>query len=208
MSRLELPVTGLALFLAFCVIATFKVWQTAAQSQPTAPTYSTAPPKDLQAAAADNNAFAIDLYGRLASHSGNLLFSPYSINSALAMVYAGARGQTAIQMAQAMHFSLADEQLYAAMGALSGQLINEASDGGKTLYQLSVADAVWTQQGLAYNPDFIRVLQKDYASELHQSDFVHSYQQARTDINQWVGQNTAGPDAGRFGGLHNPNDSG
>ena len=188
MSKLKLPATRLSLFVAFCLIA---VAFTAARSQQAAITYPTVPSKDLAAAAADNNAFAIDLYGHLTGRSGNLLFSPYSINSALAMAYAGARGQTATQMAQAMHFSLQGEQLHAAIGALSGQLMTEASDGGKTLYQLSVADAVWTQQGLPYNPDFLRVLQKDYASELRQSDFVHSYQQARTDINRWVAQNTA-----------------
>ena len=187
MSKPKSPIR-LPLFVAFCLIA---VAFTAARSQQAATIYPTAPPKDLQAAADDNNVFAIDLYGRLASHSGNLLFSPYSISSALAMAYAGAQGQTATQMAQAMHFSLHDEQLHAAIGALSGQLMTEASDGGKTLYQLSVADAVWTQQGLPYNPDFLRVPQKDYASELHQPDFVHSYQQARTDINRWVAQNTA-----------------
>jgi serpin B len=188
MSKLKLPATRLLLFAAISLIAgTF----TAAMSQQADTTYPIAPSKDLQAAAADNNGFAIDLYGHLANGAGNLLFSPYSINSALAMAYAGARGQTATQMAQTMHFSLAGEQLHTAIGALSGQLITEASAGGKTLYQLSVADAVWTQQGLAYNPDFLRVLQKDYASELRQSDFVHSFQQARADINKWVAQNTA-----------------
>ena len=107
------------------------------------------------------------------------------------MAYAGARGQTATQMAHTLHFSLPNDQLHAAIGALSGELMKEASADSKTLYQLSVADAVWTQQGLPFNPDFLHLLKKDYASELHQSDFENASQQARTDINAWVAKNTA-----------------
>ena len=45
-----------------------------------------------------NTAFALQLYGKLRSTEGNLALSPYSISSALAMTYAGARGDTARQM--------------------------------------------------------------------------------------------------------------
>lgn len=56
--------------------------------------------------AKDGNAFAFDLYARLRSEqSGNLLFSPQSISTALAMTYAGARGDTAAQMARTLRFS-------------------------------------------------------------------------------------------------------
>ena len=51
-----------------------------------------------------NSEFAFDLYGRLRGRDGNVFFSPYSISSALAMTYAGARGQTAAQMATTLHF--------------------------------------------------------------------------------------------------------
>ncbi len=129
MPRPKILLTRLLASLALCAIA-------AAQTQPAAPTYPTASPKILKAVAADSNAFAIDLYSRLASHPGNLLFSPYSISSALTMAYAGARGQTATQMAHTLHFSLPDDQLHAAIGALSGELMKEASADGKTLYQL------------------------------------------------------------------------
>ncbi len=57
---------------------------------------------DRVAAIADNNAFAVDLYGQLKSESGNLFFSPESISTALAMTYAGARGETATEMAKTL----------------------------------------------------------------------------------------------------------
>ena len=88
-----------------------------------------------------NNAFAVELYGQLRNQNGNLFFSPESISTALAMTYAGARGDTASEMAKTLHFTLPPDRLHPAMGALLSDL-NAAHDG----YQLSVADALWAQR--------------------------------------------------------------
>ena len=61
-----------------------------------------------------NNAFALDLYAKLREQEGNLFFSPYSISTALAMTYAGARGNTENQMAEVLHFDLPQEELHPA----------------------------------------------------------------------------------------------
>ena len=63
-------------------------------------------PGDVDVAVAANNAFAVDLYGRLEADAGtgNLLVSPISASLALTMAYAGAVGQTATAMATALHF--------------------------------------------------------------------------------------------------------
>jgi serpin B len=54
-----------------------------------------------------NNAFAFDLYSQIKTTDGsNLFFSPFSISSALAMTYAGARTETEKQMSKTLHFSL------------------------------------------------------------------------------------------------------
>src|SRR6266508_310469 len=74
-------------------------------------------PMDQKNLVQGNTAFALDLYGRLASTKGNLFFSPYSISSALGMTYAGARGQTAEQMAQTLHFGLDPNRLHPAFAA-------------------------------------------------------------------------------------------
>ncbi|MCP5020822.1 MAG: hypothetical protein GY930_03505 [bacterium] len=51
-----------------------------------------------------NNAFGLDIYAQLASESeGDLFFSPYSISVGLSMALEGARGQTADQLASALH---------------------------------------------------------------------------------------------------------
>lgn len=54
-----------------------------------------------------NNQFALDLYSQLAKQPGNLVVSPFSIDTALTMAYAGARGNTARQMSQVLHYHVA-----------------------------------------------------------------------------------------------------
>ena len=51
-------------------------------------------PSDMRDLVAGNSAFAFDLYRALSAEDGNLFYSPYSISLALAMTYAGARGET------------------------------------------------------------------------------------------------------------------
>ncbi len=65
------------------------------------------PPAAEVEAVKGSNAFAVDLYAQLRSQPGNLFFSPESISTAFAMAYAGARGQTAAEMAAVFHFTLA-----------------------------------------------------------------------------------------------------
>ncbi len=58
--------------------------------------------------AAGDDALGADLYGRLAGR-GNLVFSPASIATALRLVLLGARGETAAQIAAALHLAGPDE---------------------------------------------------------------------------------------------------
>jgi len=80
---------------------------------------------DVEALVAGNSAFALDLLHELGSAAGNLFYSPYSVSSALAMAYAGARGATESQMADVLHFTLDQEELHPAFNwidlALNGR---------------------------------------------------------------------------------------
>ena len=62
------------------------------------------PPSDAARLVDGNTAFAFDLYQALRIEPGNHVLSPYSISLAFAMPYAGARGDTASQMASTLHF--------------------------------------------------------------------------------------------------------
>ncbi len=146
----------------------------------------TPPAPDRAVLVEGDNAFAVDLYGRLRNQPGNLFFSPESISTALAMAYAGARGDTASEMAKTLHFTLPPEQLHPAMGALLSDL-NAAHAG----YQLSIANALWAQRGYTFLPDFLKVMNNDYGAGLNQVDFKSSTEAARLTINHWVEQKTA-----------------
>jgi serpin B len=141
---------------------------------------------DTAAVVQGNNVFALDLFGRLRQKDGNLFFSPYSISNALAMTYAGARGQTAEQMATTLHFGLPAPRLHPAFG----ELIRHLNAGGKDRkYQLSVANALWGQKGYTFLPDFLRLTQDVYQGGLKEVDFVRA-EEARKTINRWVEEQT------------------
>jgi len=136
---------------------------------------------------AGNNAFALDLYRQLAENEGNLFFSPFSISSALAMTYAGAREETARQMAEVMHFSLAQEKLHPAFSELTGMFNAPGKD-----YQLSVANALWGQVDYEFLPDFVETTNKYYGAGFKEVDYVGAREQARQTINKWVEGKTNG----------------
>src|ERR1700737_271771 len=77
------------------------------------------PAADKRAVVDANTAFALDLYAHLRSRPGNLFLSPYSISTALAMTYAGARDQTADQMAKVLHFPRHQAGVHPAFAALN-----------------------------------------------------------------------------------------
>jgi serpin B len=147
-----------------------------------------APYRDLWELAAGNNAFAFDLYQSLRSGEGNLLFSPYSISGALAMVYAGARGQTEQQMADTLHFTLPQERLHPAFNALDLQLDSYSL----ATTQLDIANAVWGQAGYTFLPEYLDLLALNYGAGARLVDFQADAPAAVEAINQWVSQETGG----------------
>jgi serpin B len=139
---------------------------------------------DVRSAAASGNEFAFDLYGQLRDKPGNLFFSPASISTALAMVYAGARGETEAEMTQTLHLELPDERLMAAFGAL-GQVLNSEGAG----FRLSTANRLWGQKSYVFRPDYLQLTREQFGAELSPLDFARS-EQSRQTINRWVMKQT------------------
>ena len=131
----------------------------------------------------NNGLFAVDLYSHLKQSEGNLFFSPFSISTALAMTYAGARDKTASQMAAALHFNQESEQLHLSMGELISRLnaVQKASE-----VELSVANAIWAQKGYQFLDTFFNIIQQSYQADLNQVDFKIAADAARQSINHWV----------------------
>jgi serpin B len=149
------------------------------------------PPEDVKAVVGSINAFALDLYAQLAkTTSGNLFLSPYSIETALAMTYAGAGGETAEQMRRVLHFTLPDDRLHAAFAKLSADLPAAQSGTGRPPIDLVIANGLWGRNGYPYNGDFIHLVQEYYGADLHAVDFASAPDQARQIINEWVAQKT------------------
>lgn len=135
-----------------------------------------------------NDAFAVELYKRLSTEEGNLFFSPESISTALGMVYAGARGDTASEIAKALHFTLPQDQVFPAMAALLQQLAAGAKGGE---YQLNLANGLWIQKNLPLLPSFSHLVKDNYGAQFDRVDF-HDPERARTIVNKWVEEQTAG----------------
>jgi len=149
-----------------------------------------------------NNRFAIELYQKLRTAEGNLFFSPYSISTALGMAYAGARGQTAKQMAEALGFPTSSQVLeqrdiagepmtQEEFAQVFGAIIKDLNArGSKEKYQLNIANALWGQKGYAVLPGYLKLIESEYGGKLEALDFKQAAEKARKTINAWVAEKT------------------
>jgi serine protease inhibitor len=153
-------------------------------SQPPAKVNAAAMQDDVKELVKGNNAFAFDLYRQMAQQEkGNFIFSPYSISIALAMVYAGARGETAREMAKVLHFTLPQERLHPSLGELFRTI--QGADK-KQNYELEIANGLWGAKGLSLDHKFLRVTQTHYQAGFQFVDFAKDAEGARQRINGWV----------------------
>jgi serpin B len=136
-----------------------------------------------------NSAFAFDLYQPLKEEEGNLFYSPFSISLALAMTYAGARGETAEQMADTLQFLLDQDRLHPAFNWLDAELASrgegaEGKDGQG--FRLNIVNAIWGQKDYEFLSDFLDVLAENYGAGLRILDFMTETEKSRLAINDWV----------------------
>jgi len=131
------------------------------------------------------NGFAFDLYGRYSAGDGNILFSPYSISTALSMTYEGARGETAEEMEAVFGF-LEDpsERLPSVAG-----IYNTLNEEGRE-YALHTVNALWVQQGYPVQEDYVDAIVSYYGGDVNALDFVAEPDESRVTINEWVEERT------------------
>jgi serpin B len=159
-------------------------------------------PRDMNPAVSDtemttlvrgNTVFALDLYQHVRTGEGNLFYSPYSISAALAMTYAGARGQTEAEMKNTLQFLLPQSRLHPAFDRLEITLASRgqttpAKDGKG--FRLNVVNAIWGQRDFRFQPDFLDILSMNYGAGLRLLDFVRAPENCRKYINDWVSEQT------------------
>lgn len=145
-----------------------------------------AEPATTRGVGSGNNAFGTALYDQLSQKPGNLFFSPTSIQTALAMTMAGARGQTADQMGKTLCVEN-DAATHARLGAFLRQLNTAGKAGG---FDLSVANALWLLKGYEFAPDYLSLVQKNYDARLGEVNFRSDPEGSRKTINDWVAGQT------------------
>ncbi|MFX0133570.1 MAG: serpin family protein [Candidatus Hodarchaeota archaeon] len=133
-----------------------------------------------------NNEFALKCYNILKSEDKNLFFSPFSISICLAMLYAGARGATADQMGSTLHFK--DQE---GLDLSFEWIIKTLNDPSRSQnFKLSIANALWMQEGYNIFPEYLKIVQNSYFGGLFGLDFKSDPEAARSTINNWVAERT------------------
>jgi serpin B len=145
--------------------------------------------EDRPALVEGNTQFACDLYAQLRQAEGNVAYSPYSVSTALAMTRAGARGKTAEEMDKVLHFTLPQERLHPAAGALVRDL-SAAPKDKKPNYRLNISNALWGQKNYGFLAEFLDLTRTDYGAGLGEVDFVNAREEARKIINAAVAKQT------------------
>lgn len=138
-----------------------------------------------------NNAFALDIYNSLRAENGNLILSPYSMSLALAMTYAGARGETEAQMAKAMHF-LPQEKLHPAFNSLDLALEKKPInlDKDQEPLRINIANSIWAEKTMPILPAYLDTIAVNYGTGIYQADFLNKPNDERVNINNWVSDQT------------------
>ncbi len=149
--------------------------------------------EELVALASDNADFAWAFYREIVEPGKNLFVSPHSLSIALAMTWAGARGTTETEMAEAMRFRLGQERLHVAFNGLDLELESraEASGGNAPLpFVLHVTNALFGQVGFELLDTFLDTLAQHYGAGMRLMDFIEETEASRVAINAWVSEQT------------------
>jgi serpin B len=148
------------------------------------------------------NGLGVDLLAHVGQSDANALISPYSIQSALAMTYAGAAGETKIEMARVLHYPADEAELHRSFAAFRRELDaihastakatkDSAEEGGPNEpVTIECANRLYGQSGYAFRPEFLSLVKEDYDAPFQPVDFLHAADNARGEINRWVSART------------------
>ncbi|WP_218689488.1 serpin family protein [Psychrobacter sp. BF1] len=135
-----------------------------------------------------NNQFAIDMYqqinGQPEQVDDNVFFSPYSLSTAMAMLYAAAEGETKAQIQKTFHYPAP-----AILNPNSAALYNQFNKLNPD-YKLATVNDLWMQQGLTPTKSYIDTVQRYYSGQVTAVDFEGSPDPARQTINKKIADKT------------------
>ena len=146
----------------------------------------TSPLTEQESVGDENNEFALAMYAQLRRQPGNLFFSPFSIRSALCMMEAGAKKETAAEMRTALRISSSGDMPRADLVDIVQRL--KLANYGK--YEMTVANSLWPQDGAPLLPEFVDLIVRDYDGHINLVDYHRSADAAGLEINRWVEDKT------------------
>ena len=153
-------------------------------------------------AAKATNQLAVDLHRQLATGNDNLCVSPYSIQNALAMTFAGADGDTRTEMAHVLHFPSEASAVAASfaslqhsleeMSAKTAELAKKSKEFGGPAepITLNIANRLFAQKDYDFRQDFLSLVKQNYGAEFQPLDFVADSAAETQHINKWVADHT------------------
>lgn len=165
------------LALAACLAAPLSAEEKAAQPSP----------------AERANAIAFKFYAKEAANPGNLFFSPYSMYTAFAMGYEGARGKTAGEIASVFEFQPKPADLRAGLAGLQKDLAAATKEA-----EFKQANSFWAQRDYKFRDEYLEILRDGYGAEARSVDFKTKAEEARAEINAWTEEKTSGKIKGLF----------
>ena len=157
---------------------------------------------NLDFAAKATNDLAAELYRQLARGDENLCVSPYSIETALAMTFAGADGETRTEMARVLHFSGDAAAVAASFGSLQHSLVEMSAKTAELIKKsrefggpsepitLNIANRLFAQKDYDFRQDFLSLVKQNFGAAFEPIDFVANPAGATQHINKWVADET------------------
>lgn len=136
---------------------------------------------------AANTELAVKLYKVAAKEDGNIIFSPHSISTVFAMLYAGTNGNTAAQLEDVFGFT---PDTHVAENALELELASRAENSGGFPFALRTANSMWGQDGTPFEAPFLDTLAINYNAGVHVVNYIGDHEGARQQINDWVDDKT------------------
>jgi len=132
-----------------------------------------------------NNQFAFELYSELnKAENSNIFYSPYSISSAIAMTYEGAKGQTADEMKSVFHFPESN-----ILRPNFAAIYNDINKRTKA-YELRTGNALWVQHDYPFLEDYTNRVEKYYGGKAANLDFIKETEKSRQTINSFIEEQT------------------
>jgi len=138
-----------------------------------------------------NNEFAFNLYKNLEESPDNVCFSPYSISSALAMVYDGSKEETRKEMGDVLHFTILSSTLNESFSLLN-RFFEKTSTDVPADFRIYISNSLWLQTGTPILPQFLDNIAKYFKSFVRRVDFARQKDTARREINYFVKEKTMG----------------